>query len=95
MVEQLAISSCQTCFTSSPTACRILAILVVRSEGPEPPANLINIEEKDPQKFFCTHWKPCSKRGKIEESVKGLETSKHHEISLSQKIFTSLNWAQS
>ena len=51
-MRQLAISSCQTCFTSSPTACRILAILVIRSEGPEPSANPINIEEKDPQKIL-------------------------------------------
>ena len=34
--------------------------------GPEPPKNPINIEGKDPQKLFCTYWKPCYKRRKVD-----------------------------
>ena len=39
--------------------------------GPEPPKIPINIEGKDPQNFFCTNWKPCYKRRKMEKSLRG------------------------
>ena len=38
---------------------------------------IFNIEGKVPQKFFCTYWKGCSKRGRMEQSAKGLLTSKY------------------
>ena len=36
-----------------------------------PTEKIFHIEGKVPQKFFCTHWKACSERGRIEQSAKG------------------------
>ena len=42
---------------------------VSRPETPK--KKIFHIEAKVPQKFLCTHWKACSKRGSMEKSAMG------------------------